>query len=117
MPGVGHAPGFKHGLTGRSGSAERKVHLGLQAADLSLRRFCPSCGTRRRLQTAEHLVAPVIPHVPVGQRVLSPPIALRHLAFHLGGAVSTARRDFLPAGIEARQIGLQIQDLRPKSDG
>jgi hypothetical protein len=43
------------------------------------RRFCPSCGARRISQTAAHLVDHVIPHVPVRQWVLSPPMPLRVL--------------------------------------
>ncbi|MEP6872731.1 MAG: transposase zinc-binding domain-containing protein [Burkholderiales bacterium] len=39
--------------------------------------FRPSCGARRMSQTAVHLVDHVIPHVPVRQWVLSPPIPLR----------------------------------------
>ena len=43
------------------------------------RGFCPSCGARRTAQTAAHLVDRFIPHVPVRQWVLSPPIPLRLL--------------------------------------
>ncbi len=43
------------------------------------RGFCPSCGARRMAHTAAHLVYHVIPHVPVGQWVLSLPIPLRLL--------------------------------------
>jgi hypothetical protein len=43
------------------------------------RGFCPSCGARRMVETAAHLVDHVIPRVPVRQWVLSFPIALRIL--------------------------------------
>ena len=41
------------------------------------RGFCPSCAGRRMVQTAEHLVAQVIPWVPTRQWVVSVPIPLR----------------------------------------
>jgi Transposase zinc-binding domain/Putative transposase len=43
------------------------------------RGFCPSCGARRMVESAAHLVEHVIPHVPVRQWVLSLPIPLRIL--------------------------------------
>ena len=42
------------------------------------RGFCPSCAGRRMAQTAAHLVAQVIPWVPVRQWVVSVPIPLRY---------------------------------------
>ena len=54
-------------------------HEKLQAFSCKRRGFCPSCGARRMSQTAAHPVDHVIPHVPVRQWVLSPPIPLRVL--------------------------------------
>ena len=54
-------------------------HDKLLAFSCKRRGFCPSCGARRMSQTAAHLVDHVIPHVPVGQWVLSLPIPLRLL--------------------------------------
>jgi hypothetical protein len=53
-------------------------HDKLVAFSCKRRGFCPSCGARRKAQTAAHLVDHVIPHAPVRQRVLlSLPISLR----------------------------------------
>jgi hypothetical protein len=58
-------------------------HDKLQALSCKRRGFCPSCGARRMLQTAAHLVDRVMPHVPVRQWVrtcqLRLPIPLRVL--------------------------------------
>ena len=54
-------------------------HDKLVAFSCKRRGFCPSCGARRMAQTAAHLVDHGIPRVPVRQRVLSLPIALRLL--------------------------------------
>lgn len=54
-------------------------HDKLLAFSYKRRGLCPSCGARRMSQTAVHRVDPVIPQVPVRQRVLSQPIALRLL--------------------------------------
>jgi len=43
------------------------------------RGFCPSCGTRRMVDTAAWLVDRVIPDVPVWQWVLSLPYRVRHV--------------------------------------
>ena len=43
------------------------------------RGFCPSCGARRMVESAAHLVDQIIPQVPVRQWVLSFPIPLRVL--------------------------------------
>ena len=42
------------------------------------RSVCPSCGGRRMVDTAAHLVDRVFPRVPVRQWVLSLPFALRY---------------------------------------
>lgn len=54
-------------------------HDKLLAFSRKRRGFCLSCGARRMSQTAAHLVAHVIPHVPVRQWVLSLPIPQRVL--------------------------------------
>ena len=54
-------------------------HDKLVAFSCKRRGFCISCGARRMAQTAVHLVDHVIPHVPVRQWVLAPPIPLRLL--------------------------------------
>ena len=55
------------------------AHEKLVAFSCKRRGFCPSCGARRMVETAAHLVDPVIPRVPVRQWVLSFPIPLRVL--------------------------------------
>ncbi len=55
------------------------AHEKLVAFSCKRRGFCPSCGARRMVQSAAHLVDQVIPHVPVRQWVLSFPIGLRIL--------------------------------------
>ena len=59
------------------------VALNLLVA-LSCRRrgFCPSCGARRMVDLAAHLVDRVLPDVPVRQWVLSLPFGLRYLVAH-----------------------------------
>jgi ribosomal protein S27E len=54
-------------------------HEKLVAFSCKRRGFCPSCGARRMVESAAHLVEHVIPHVPVRQWVLSLPIPLRIL--------------------------------------
>ena len=55
------------------------AHEKLVAFSCKKRGFCPSCGSRRRAESAAHLVDHVIPRVPVRQWVLSFPIPLRFL--------------------------------------
>jgi hypothetical protein len=55
------------------------AHEKLVAFSCKRRGICPSCGTRRMVQTAAHLVDHVIPRVRVRQWVLSFPIPLRIL--------------------------------------
>ena len=54
-------------------------HEKLVAFSCKRRGFCPSCGARRMVETAAHLVDHVIPRVPVRQWVVSFPIPLRVL--------------------------------------
>ena len=54
-------------------------HEKLVAFSCKRRGICPSCGARRRAETAAWLVDRVIPRVPVRQWVLSFPIPLRSL--------------------------------------
>jgi ribosomal protein S27E len=55
------------------------AHEKLVAFSCKRRGFCPSCGARRMVESAAHLVDHVIPPVPVRQWVISLPIALRIL--------------------------------------
>lgn len=50
----------------------------LVAFSCKKRGFCPSCGGKRMVETAEHLTENIIPHVRVRQYVLSVPIPLRY---------------------------------------
>ncbi len=54
----------------------------LVAFSCKARGACPSCGAKRMVQTAAHLVEHVIPHVPVRQWVLSVPKRLRPYLHH-----------------------------------
>jgi len=60
-------------------ACEECRHETLIAFSCKGRGFCPSCGARRMVETAQHLISAVIPHVPVRQWVLSLPILLRYL--------------------------------------
>ena len=53
------------------------AHEKLVAFSCKRRGLCPSCGVRRMVETAAHLVDHVIPRAPVRQWVLSFPIPLR----------------------------------------
>ena len=55
------------------------AHEKLVAFSCKRRGICPSCGARRMVETAAHLVDHVIPRVPVRQWVISFPIPLRLL--------------------------------------
>ena len=55
------------------------AHEKLVAFSCKRRGFCPSCGARRMVESAAHLVEHVIPAVPVRQWVVSFPIPLRIL--------------------------------------
>jgi Putative transposase/Transposase zinc-binding domain len=55
------------------------AHEKLVAFSCKKRGFCPSCGARRMVETAAHLVDHIIPRAPVRQWVLSFPIPLRLL--------------------------------------
>ncbi|MBT8374403.1 MAG: transposase zinc-binding domain-containing protein [Deltaproteobacteria bacterium] len=54
-------------------------HEKLIAFSCKCRGFCPSCGGRRMAEGAAHLVANIIPEVPIRQWVLSFPYNLRYL--------------------------------------
>jgi ribosomal protein S27E len=60
-------------------------HEHLVAFSCKRRGFCPSCGTRRMVETSAHLVDHVFPRVPVRQWVLSFPYPLRFLSCSLRG--------------------------------
>jgi len=55
------------------------LHEHLVAFSCKRRGFCPSCGARRMVESAAHLVDHVIPEVPVRQFVLTFPFPLRFL--------------------------------------
>ena len=54
-------------------------HEKLVAFSCKRRGFCPSCGARRMVETAAHLVEHVLPEQPIRQWVLSFPYPLRFL--------------------------------------
>ena len=66
---------FHHGVVPAIALA---AHAGQQAYSCKGRGVCPSCNTRRMLETAAHLADHVIPRLPVRQWVLSVPKRLRH---------------------------------------
>jgi hypothetical protein len=66
------AGGFARFRCGGCG-AERLVAFSCKG-----RGFCPSCGGRRMVERAAHLVDAVLPHVPVRQWVLTLPLRLRY---------------------------------------
>jgi DNA-directed RNA polymerase subunit RPC12/RpoP len=59
------------------------------------RGVCPSCNTRRMVQTAAHLVEQVFPRQPVRQWVLSVPKRLRYFLSHDPAVVSSVLHLFL----------------------
>ena len=77
------------------------------------RGVCPACGARRMHETAAHLVARVLPRVPVRQWVLAFPAALRvHLAYDarlLGKALTIFVRAIATFWrARARALGLPV---------
>ena len=54
-------------------------HEKLAAFSCKRRGFCPSCGARRMVDSAAHLVDEVLPKRPIRQWVLSVPYPLRYL--------------------------------------
>ena len=78
------------------------------------RGFCPSCGARRMVETAAHLIDHVIPHVPVRQWVLSFPWPLRML-FAARPEALTRCLDVVVRSIETHL--LQRAGLRRASGG
>ena len=64
------------------------------------RGFCPSCGTRRMVDTAAWLVDRVIPEVPVRQWVLSLPYRVRHVCAY-DAEVCAAVRGILVRAVSA----------------
>ncbi len=99
-----------HGFL-RLGCAEC-AHEKLVAFSCKRRGFCPSCGARRMVETAAHLVDHLIPRVPVRQWVLSFPIPLRILfAAHpelLSSVLALIHR--LIARFLIRQAGLKASE-------
>ncbi|UCF67442.1 MAG: transposase zinc-binding domain-containing protein, partial [Acidobacteriota bacterium] len=61
------------------------------------RGFCPSCGGRRMADTAAHLVDHVLPELPVGQWVLSLPIALQYRLAYDAQLVADVVRELVRA--------------------
>jgi hypothetical protein len=59
------------------------------------RGICPSCNTRRMVETAAHLVDEVFPQVPVRQWVLSFPKRLRYFLSRDAGLLNSVLRIFL----------------------
>jgi hypothetical protein len=65
------------------------------------RGVCPSCNTRRMVETSAHLADHILPRLPVRQWVLSLPRRLRYHLEHDRRAINSALRIFLDA-IERR---------------
>lgn len=83
------------------------------------RGVCPSCNTRRMVETAAHLAEHVLPRLPVRQWVLSVPKRLRHflqtdpavqnLALHIFlSAVEQGLRAACPVGSPTARIGAVV---------
>ena len=71
------------------------------------RGVCPSCNTRRMVETAAHLTDHVFPRLPVRQWVLSVPKRLRYFMQRDGAALNMVLRIFL------RVIEQSLQSLSP----
>ena len=67
----------------------------LVAFSCKTRGLCPSCGARRMMDTAAHLVDRVIPRVPVRQWVLTFPFELRTMLAYDARLAAAVRRIFL----------------------
>jgi hypothetical protein len=67
----------------------------LVAFSCKTRGLCPSCGARRMMDTAAHLVDRVIPRVPVRQWVLTFPFELRAMVAYDARLAAAVRRVFL----------------------
>lgn len=70
--------------------AEKRV-----AFSCKRRGFCPSCGARRRVESAALLVDEVLPRVPLRQWLLSVPFALRLLFARQPAHIQHGEADFL----------------------
>ena len=70
-------------------------HEYLVAFSCKVRDLCPSCGTRRMVETAAHLVDDVLPRVPFRQWVLSVPKRVRWHLMHDPAVVDGFARVFL----------------------
>jgi hypothetical protein len=71
------------------------------------RGVCPSCNTRRMVETAAHLTDHVFPRLPVRQWVLSVPKRLRYFMQRDGAVLNMVLRIFL------RVIAQSLQDHSP----
>jgi ribosomal protein S27E len=71
------------------------AHEYLVAFSCKVRDLCPSCGTRRMVETAAHLVDAVLPRVPYRQWVLSVPKRVRWFLKHEPEVVDGLARVFL----------------------
>ena len=86
------------------------LHEHLVAFSCKRRGFCPSCGARRMVESAAHLVDHVFPEAPVRQWVLTFPIPLRFLFAAQPGALSQVLA-VIQRGISTfivHQAGLQV---------
>ena len=73
------------------------------------RGVCPSCNTRRMVETAAHLTDHVFPRLPVRQWVLSVPKRLRYFMQRDGAVLNIVLRIFL------RVIARSLQALSPSA--
>ena len=72
------------------------------------RGVCPSCNTRRMVETAAHLTDHVFPRLPVRQWVLSVPKRLRYFMQRDGAVLNMVLRIFLHVvaqSLQAHSIG------------
>jgi hypothetical protein len=94
-------------------------HDFLIAYSCKCRGVCPSCTTRRMVETAAHLVDHVIPHLPVRQWVLSVPKRLRYhlerdpavqnIALHiLISTIERALRQHSPGASASSRLGAVV---------
>ena len=87
----------------------------LLAFSCKRRGFCPSCGAKRMSETAAYLVDHFIPSVPVRQRVLSLPIALRLLPAAQPNVVTTVLQVVQAANLKIHLHCLVLDGVYQKS--
>ncbi len=93
-------------------------HDRLVAFSCKRRGFCPSCGGRRMVDTAAHLVDRVLPHVQIRQWVLTLPYPLRYRCAYDAKLASEVLRAFVHALFaELRRRGRHHWGVRAQQCG